>query len=332
VSNNVITCPFCLKEHNLDSLENHRNGGKMCERDEVSGAIPRSYINHYLNGVPVIPLLLAGYRGCGKTHYLSSLIHSCFDLVPPSWFSMRALNQDTIDTIQQDYIPSLINGFFLPPTDALKEPLMIELSIAKRSILQPARKVVLLLFDVPGGFFEDETAIHQTMGSFISGVINIALLVDLPSIERKMQESYPADLQIFGLVNKLINALENIQVDSKEKNIIVCFTKMDEFWDLPYAEDDFGSIAVKPLSINKDISMGSYISEMYKSSFDMEKVIGQRYKNFYGLIKEYFAGYFFVKSSNIGSQVNQNENTFQSFHPMGVIDPAFWLLREGYII
>lgn len=325
-----IFCPFCLTEHD----------GNVCKKDDdtTERRIPQAYINDVSKGTPVYPIVTIGYTGCGKTTYLSSLIYSLYHRLPKKWISIRPLNQETIDKIESNYIPALQLGEFPPPTDKFfEEPLILRLTIYGKRSFAPFRAkkdIILVIYDTKGGTYQTVDIIKDNF-PLIKQIPNLILLIDLYGIEKRTIDGpkISADMKLHSIVNKLTLALDELHAPTKKKNLIVCFTKTDEFWDSKDAEEDFGSIAKRPRELKCDMTIHCK-KDLIKSSEDVLGVIKERYNNFFEIIDDHFGGYCFVTSSNIGCKPTvklidgKEVKTFAGmrYNPMGVVDPILWLL------
>lgn len=313
-----IFCPFCLTEH----------AGSECKKEEgTTNKIPKTYINAALKGVPIYPIAVIGYRGCGKTTYLSSLIYALYHKLPQEWISILALNQQTIKKIETDYIPVLRRGNFPPPTTKFfEEPLILKLTIPEKkiNIIRAKREIILIIYDTMGETYDSVDTIKNKF-PLISLIPNLVILVDLFSICTEATE-ISADMKLHSLVNRLTLALDELSAPTKKKNLIVCFTKTDKFWDLEEAEEDFGPLAYKPLEPKSDLKRYCK-EELYRTSEDIQRFIKKNYNNFFKALDENYGGYCFIASSNIGCKPNENINTFSGgYNPLGVVDPILWLL------
>jgi GTPase SAR1 family protein len=310
-----IFCPFCLKDHE----------GNECKQGEDIKKIPQTYIKAFQKGAFVYPIAVVGYKGCGKTTYLSSLIYALYHKLPNSWISILALNQQTIDKIERDYIPRLKTGNFPPPTvQFFEEPLLLKITVSAEKFKIPYKKeTILVLYDTQGGTYDTIDTIKDNF-PLISLIPNLILLVDLYTL---CKTTTSPDMALHSIVNKLIIALDELHSSAKEKNLIVCFTKTDQFWDLKGAEQDFGPLAHRPPEPNSDLSLIKYCKkEIYKTNKDIEEFIKEKYNNFFEAINDNFGGYCFIHSSNIGSKPKEDTNTFTNYNPLGVVDPILWIL------
>lgn len=347
-----ILCPFCLAEHGGDICNTcpfcltqyDENRKCKCGKGKGEKSIPHSYINAFQKGVAVYPIVTIGYKGCGKTTYLSSLIYSLYHLLPDEWISIRPLNQETIKKIEEEYVPALQMGEFPSPTDVVfEEPLILEIKIYKEKGLRFFRgkkEVILVVYDTKGGTYFKVDTIKNDF-PLIKRIPNLILLIDLFGIEARIvtkevdrpSPKITADMQLHGLVNRLSLALDELDASKKQKNLIICFTKADEFWDSKDAEEDFGPLAKRPPRLEGD--MEKYCTEkLIQTSEEIEKKVKQKYNNFFEIIVDNYGGYFFVSSSNIGrkpaiKEIKDGNPVFHfvgGYNPMGVADPIMWLL------
>ena len=308
-----ILCPFCLKEHS----------GSECKREgKDTKRIPQSYIKMVSRGIPVYPIVVIGYKGCGKTTFLCSFIYSLFE---SHFFHIEPLDQETINRIRKDYYPTLVDRkTFLPPTSAervFEEPLLLELHInQKKRFGFPSKEIILLMYDVSGETYDEINNVVVKL-PFIAQIPNLILLIDLYSMYIKHRDKVEIELQ--GLVSTIKRALDELDSSPKKKNAIVCFTKSDECW----GKDGFG-----PLS--KQDTLLENFDEYCKSMVDKSDIIegflkkNRLYDDFYKSIVKDFGGWFFIDTSSVGGRINHEKNTFDKFSPYRVIDPILWLLNH----
>jgi hypothetical protein len=316
-----IFCPFCLTEH----------VGNKCDRGGETKKIPQAYIKAIQKGVPIYPISVIGYTGCGKTTYLSSLIYALYNKLPKEWISIFALNQETIKKIEEDYIPRLMRGNFPPPTaQFFEEPLILKLTIPEKkfNIIPCKRETILVMYDTKGGTYDTVDAIKDNF-PLIGLIPNLILLVDLHCL--CTETTIPVDMKLHSIVNKLTLALGELHSTSdsatKKKNLIICFTKTDKFWDLKGAKEDFGPLAHRPSEPQFDLRRYCE-EEICKASNNIQKnVVEKKYNNFFEMINEHYGGYCFVASSNIGCKPDEKTNTFRGeYNPLRVVDPILWFL------
>ncbi len=314
---NSIICPFCLTEHSNEKC------------NQFNKDIPRSYIKSIKEGALVCPVAVIGYKGCGKTTFLSSLIYTLYNRLPQNWVSLFAVNQSTLDKIEETYIPILLDGHFPPPTSKFfEEPLILNLkfNISKYGLFTEKKEVIVTLFDTMGGNYD---SVDKILNNFplIKLVPNIIVLIDLYSMHNS-KEKLPIDMKLTSLINKLKLALDELDVSSSDKNLLVIFTKSDIFWYDEVFKNDFGPIAQKPLDYSSSSSLSSFINEAEIRSNLIGKFLKKKYNNFYEIIVDNFGGYFFIAASSVGSKINPKLNSFEQFNPLGVVDPLLWLITN----
>lgn len=315
-----ILCPFCLEEHERKEceIEYKETGTKK------TMTIPQEYINSVIKGVPVYPITVVGYTGCGKTAFLSSFIYSLYNQIPPDWDRL-CLDQRTISKIRDEYIKIMTEkGEFPPPTkDFFEEPLLVKVTFPKKGAIRQVKKnAILVMYDVKGETYNEVDYVIKNF-PLISKIPNFLLLVDL---FKTYKESGGAalDMLLYSLVNQLYIALIEMKANPKTKNIVICFSKTDKLRKL---EGDFGQLSRK-LSVSgydfeKDSNEG-----IINTSKEIEKFVKEKWKNSYGIITGYFGGYLFVSSSAVGEPpvVINDKEKIEVYDPMRVIDPLLWLL------
>lgn len=313
-----IFCPFCLSEHS-DSNRKCLQTGKE---------IPQSYEKALQRGALIYPIAVIGYKGCGKTTYLSSLIYALYNKLPNDWISLLVLNQSTLDKIEKSYIPTLRKGFFPPPTSKFfEEPLIIKVnySLTKLGLLKLKREAILIFYDTMGGNYDSVDSIKDNF-PLIKNIPNIIVLVDLYSMHFS-SDGIPADMKLHSLINKLTLALDELGSSSKEKNLIVNFTKIDRFWDMGKDKEDFELLTQLPSDYDSEMSfIRFYKKVILERNYSLFRFIKRKYNNFFEIIDNEYGGYSFFTSSSVGSKPSEKDNTFQVYNPLGVVDPLLWML------
>jgi hypothetical protein len=320
-----ILCPYCLVKHQPD----------VCTKDGQNQSIPIPYKNAVMRGVPVYPVAVIGYKSCGKTSFISSLVHSlyCF----PNWLSVRPLDDKTINIIQDNYIKEFTENHRFPiGTQSFEKPLMINIGILGKNLLgkQREKSAIFVIYDTPGGTFD---AVNTIVDKFalIDKIPNLLLLIDLKVRTPDNRNLYRSDLELQSHVNKITMALENLNsnASSKRKNLIVCFTKTDELW-CNAKQYDLGPLSTMPPIINQDTKMIDYLktsvvefNELLKAK---DSTIFENYPHFFSFIEKHYGGSCFIRTSSIGDAKPESTPTGTTFSgeydPRGVLDPLLWLL------
>lgn len=310
-----ILCPYCLKEHS----EN------VCKREgKDPKKIPQSYIKKVSKGVPVYPIVVIGYKGCGKTTYLCSLIYSLFK---STFFHVEPLDQETINRVRHDYFPTLFDKkTFLPPTSAervFEEPLLLEVHLNQKKgfgFYVKNREVILLIYDVSGETYKGISNVVNKL-PFIAQIPNLILLIDLYAMYSEHLDKLEIELQ--GIVSTVKRALDELESPLKRKNALVCFTKSDDCW----GKDGFGPLKERDKTLSNDLEL--YMKNMINRSNKIESFLAENsiYDDFYKSIDKDFGGMFFIDTSSVGGKVNHEKNTFDTIEPYRVIDPILWLLN-----
>lgn len=318
----AILCPFCLKEHSGDNC-------KLPGRD--TQYISQSYIKKVQKGVPVYPIVVIGYSGCGKTAFLNSFVYSLFE---SHFFHVEPLDQGTLNKIREEdhgyYHTFVDQKRFLPLTSSAKvfeEPLLLELHVKrKKNILGMSRskEAILVMYDVSGETYMKIDYIVEKL-PIIAQIPNLIILIDLHSMYIKYKDRTKVELQ--SLITTVKRALDQLSSPMKKKNAIICFTKSDECWG---KKDDYG-----PLSERDELpeDYEDYIRMMKVKSTKIEEYISKdssrrRYGDFHQSITHDFGGWFFTDVSSVGGKVNHETNTFEALTPYRVIDPILWLLNH----
>jgi len=313
-----IFCPFCLSEHS--------DSNRKCSK--TGKEIPLSYVKALQRGALIYPIAVIGYKGCGKTTYLSSLVYALYNKLPNDWISLLVLNQSTLDKIEKSYIPTLKKGFFPPPTSKFfEEPLIIKVSysLTRYGLLESKREAILILYDTMGGNYDSVDSIKDNF-PLIKNIPNIIVLVDLYSMQFST-DTIPAGMKLHSLINKLTLALDELESSGKDKNLIVNFTKVDRFWNMAKDKEDFEPLTQLPPDYDSEVSLASFYKRVIlEKSSSLSQFIKKRYNNFFEIIDHEYGGYCFLTSSSVGSKPNEEDNTFQVYNPLGVVDPLLWML------
>ena len=317
-----IRCPFCFKHH-PSIIEKCPETGKL---------IPEEYKKGLQNGTPAIYILAAGYRGCGKTCFLTALLYYlCRGDLAKKWldFSIKGLNPNTFERIKEDYIEPIIKGQLPQGTPVMfPDPLLLEIQgIPGREF----KEAIFGIYDVGGEIFTKVELIKQHLPeNMLNHIDPLIFLIDLPTIVKNNdRDDNRINLELLNLVNKFSYELTGIR-DTKENDLLLYFTKADIMWyNKTY---DYGPF-LKKFEYDITFSDGTVSDDLEilnAHSEEIKNYLEKKYPVFCKFLFNNFRNIFFGSLSSLGQ--SPQGNRISEIKPINVFHPILWALYlKGYV-
>lgn len=319
-------CPFCLQRHEA--------GVSLCPVKQKP--VPERFKERCARGVPLASMLTVGYRGHGKTCYLSSLLHALYYGDPvAAWegFSFIGLDQQTLDDIQDSYVSTLQRGVLPDSTRAMApQGLVLELAdiplatakVGPLVVSYAPKDLMLTLYDAPGEVFERQESIERDL-PMLDGLRSLVFLIDLEQMQREAKERAIGPVQA---MHRLANTMRLATESDGTKGIIVVFNKADQYWGKP----DYGPLSQRPpvaLAGAKD--MREYVAYLKGRSQEIGEWVRSVYAPFYNVLSAQFKPVMYASTSALGSRPAA-EGTLEVLRPSGIMDPLLLtLLMDGLL-
>lgn len=314
-----MICPFCLHSHDDTTTK--------CPNKET--VISPEYIRNVKRGIPCVPFFLIGYRGHGKTCFLSSLFYSMKNIIPKKWSSSRApLDQETLNRIEKDYVEPLEKGL-VPQATGSMFPIPFVLKLQKmpltrrrlfKSPIIEEGEVNFIFYDIGGEVSKVAEEIKEKL-PMINEVKTVTFLINLPwTIEGKVEDP-------MGTMAE--NIFLTMGGNTKGKNAIVCFSSAHLMWN---NKDIYGALSTK-ISYDDIPSFDElpiYFKKSKEHSNKIKEHIRENYSHFHNFLNNNFKSVYFTTLSPLGSEAKNGEIHYLA--PWNIINPILWLLRsEGYL-
>jgi hypothetical protein len=306
-----MLCPFCLGDTPSNSIQ--------CVHTDCSQPLPAKYVELHRKDSALQPVILSvvGFRGHGKTVYLTSLFHLLENILPRIWagFSPLALDQSTIDTLGENR--RLLQQGVMPESTRKNFP---KPSIHRLSAIPQIGDRTILIYDPPGEAFE----VDEEMGKYAHFVKRsncVLFLISLSNLDQPVGDG------IFRLLNTYILGLSRLGAKTESQNLIIVYSKADEIIDRfgsPELINYLRREGVEALAKTKQ-----YIKEMQNISrllerFTVDTLDAQR---FVSQAERSFKSVRYTAVSSLGSQPRDGALEV-AVSPRRVIDPMLWVLSS----
>lgn len=314
-----IICPFCLKAHDLSrNLTCPDSSGRM---------VPASYVRNYRQ-VPPLWLATVGFTGHGKTTYQHTLMLT-LDEISGIWGGYCSTDdQHTINELQHiraDDRTRVLPGQTQP---GMPDPLLLN---AHKLPLCGSR--CLVMYDMAGETY-DRIEDVTTYAAVLKHVRTTWFMVSLPDLEANVEGKTIQDL-----LGVYLSAMDKLQVDLTNRNLIVVYTKADKA-DIPgevrnYVEDDplrvVGSSETDMFKEWDTQTIQDYLKQMEEISHRLERFTRQRVPggfNFYARARDRGLNLVFSAVSALGTELAQGQTKIGTKKPrLRVLDPLLWAIR-----
>lgn len=219
----MIRCPYCLKStHPKTEIRREKQGDPyetyVCS--ECEKEIPPEYIIE--NGrVQKLSIGMVGFRGHGKTTYLSALFYLLHDMCPTIWnnFVLLSLNKEALDRLHEKKT-SLLSGN-LPEATPTNFPVP---AIVEFRNIPTLGTYFVSFYDTGGEVFEDPASIRGP-GLFVAYSDVVLFLISIANIYSKENDRWARELD--RLLDIYIRAIRDMHIGRKKQHLVVVFSKAD---------------------------------------------------------------------------------------------------------
>jgi len=316
----------------------HKHTVERCPVKNIE--IPAAFRNDLIKGIPNVVLFVIGYRGHGKTCFLSSFFHTLYNGVMADrkiWpgFSFMGLNMDSLNKIHKDYVNILERGYVPPPNLVMfPTPLLLRFQRIPfkgrgfKRLFNHSNQgdIIFTFYDIGGETYEVEQSIRENL-PILKEINTLLFLIDLPRLVEDAQEKLPVEQRLHDLINIVYLAKEGLG-GRRKKNIIVCFSKADLMWD---KEEIFGPLAMRRGHDAPSLDeLPEYFKKLSANSHAIAKFMERKYPTFYNDLCNNFASVFFTSLSSLGNQPVGDRISVLA--PSHIFDPVLWTLKsERYL-
>jgi hypothetical protein len=307
-----MICPFCLNQTAA------QNGS--C--DQCDTALPPMYLL-YQDGRgarPPIKVSVIGFRGHGKTVYLTSLFHSLEKHMTRVWqgFYRQALNQQSVDVLHENM--ALLQQGGLPKGTRLMFP---EPSIHRLVSIPRFGDRTILIYDPPGEAFNADVGVEK-YASYVTRSECVLFLVSLLDMEIPLYEHMKRLLETYKLGLSRMGAHK-----PQAQHLVVVYTKADLLvtsFSVPQSLRDY---LLEPEEETVH-DVRNYIRLMQQVSTDLAGFTTSvlQAHGFVNLANSYFKSVRYCIVSALGS--NPREGLLEiEIAPRRVIDPLLWVIERS---
>ena len=208
----MIMCPYCLKMQEPQQTN-------LCSNSDCGRKLPPRYVEYARKG-NITSLGTFGLPQHGKTALLSSLMEAAqgvTKIVPGSFVS--PLGDETLKTLNEWRARFGSGTVNMPSTAPRERPLPLLVQNNKFLITQSS---ILAAYDLAGEALVNAGSTPELVRA-LSKVNTIWCVVSLDDLINKNEEGY----DMAGLFNTYLEAMTNLHMPIKRKNILVVYTKAD---------------------------------------------------------------------------------------------------------
>ncbi len=307
-------CPLCLVWSNFEQAD---KDGLHCS--DCGTMIPAMYEEGYSKYPPVMVSII-GFRGHGKTVYLSSLFHTLqYASLTNYWpdFFHQPINQDALDRVF-GYADKLEIGK-LPDTTSkvLPQPVMLWMNgVAKRW------NCTLLCYDTTGEAFKKGSQVKE-YAEFVKWAKTALFLVSLPDLKKEMNN---LNIGMSSLLKTYALGMQNeLGAKTKDQDLIVVYTKADEIL-LP---DELRGLLLQA-TLNNLCDPDKYRKGMVQISDRLYKFTETELqaKDFLVAARNNFKSVTFSMVSALGTKP-VDQTVAVKIRPRRILDPLLWVIEKS---
>jgi hypothetical protein len=313
-------CPYCLGRNTIatriDGGQDHNFSCTECKE-----SIPAEYVARRWNRRELISAV--GFRGQGKTAYLSSLFYSLDDLarVWPKFYTFP-VDEGSLEKVRAN-AASLAQGKLPDPTPILfPRPAIV--GFLKMPKLGDR---VFLFYDTAGEAYERASTVI-TYAKFVARsrtVIFFSSVVDLKNYGREMH----------NMLSSYVQGLMQLGGNPREQNLIVVLTKGDKLRQRLQKSEEYKQIWLYLHNGTPDQlgqrGVKSYITDMQKLSPLLKRYITDelRASDFVNFATDRFKSVEFSIISSLGSEPSPEGKMEVEVMPMRIMDPLLWVTYKS---
>jgi hypothetical protein len=306
-----MICPFCL----------HDAGNENGSCGRCSAALPAMYRQYHDGRGSRSPINVSviGYRGHGKTVYLTALFHILEKHLTRIWpgFFRQALNQQSVDVLHENM--ALLQQGQLPAGTRLMFP---EPSIHRLVGMPRFGDRTVLLYDPPGEAFNADTGVEK-YAHYVTRSQCVLLLISLSDMEPPLYENMQRLLETYKLGLSRLGAYQ-----SYSQHLVVVYTKADLLatrFDLPHNLRDY-LLQPEEETIG---DLDSHIRAMYETSDQLADFTSSslRAHGFVNSAQSYFRSVRYCAVSALGSDPGGQRFEVE-IAPRHALDPLLWVLES----
>jgi hypothetical protein len=306
-----MLCPYCLQSTSGNKCQN-----KGCERD-----IPALYVQRQskMFARPPAVLSIVGFRGHGKTVYLTSLLDQMERRLAKVWdkFTREGLDMSVVKNLQK--LLADLRGGVLPEGTRRIFP---EPSLHTLSDMPHFGTRELIIFDPAGESFEKTEAEMKDYAGFIK-YARVVLFIVSP---RDLTE--PKDNNLNTLLQSYLSGMATMKGKTADQRLIVAYTKADML------REDFKAYADVLNHLQSPDYEGmknprKYLDKLARISMQLRAYTTETLGAiaFVRLAEKSFREVAFCAVSALGKPPSKDGRIDTTMEPRGVADPLYWLLK-----
>ena len=325
----MIMCPYCLTMQEPQQTN-------LCNNPKCGQKLPPRYVESARNG-HLICLGTFGLPSHGKTALLSSLMQSAqavTKFVPGSY--VRPLDDITQKTLNEWSARYRRGEVKLPSTTPNERPKPLLVLNNKFVTRQPT---ILVAYDLAGEALKNAGGQAEYVRS-LSKVNTIWCVVSLDDLINKNDEGYSLD----GLFNIYLEAMTDLHIPIRGKNILVVYTKADillgvqqGLQPLPFEVEDY--LATDPydqLRTKRGADLPPFDDDAYFAKMCEISDILQEYTTdfvdgggaFVSMVRDAGAEVYFTINSAYGGALDANNTTLgTAVSAIRVLDVLVWAIK-----
>jgi len=327
-----MQCPYCLEDFVLEKIQKEAT----CLNENCQRELSRLFLNGISRRNPYFSCGMVGFSNHGKTVYITTLFYMLKDIITNTWpgFTMMALDQESIrmvferiDQLKKGLLPEATRVNFTDPC------LVTKTNIAQHDT------IFVAYHDIGGEVYEEMKDVEKT-GKPIAKSHTLMFMISIS--ESQYQQQYYSEnnrhqgdnsgkLQIKSWqddITRLINtyflaAHDRLGLNPREyQNLIVVFTKADEFFDqLPPELQSY----LLDGDINKYKSLNKSLLDRIRNESKMieQWLCNQQATGFVNLCRRNFKSVNFCMVSALGQSPDGNrlQGNLRPEDPKNVLDP-----------
>lgn len=326
----MIMCPYCLTMQ--EPLQTN-----LCNNAKCGRKLPPRYVEGARSG-HLTCLGTFGLTNHGKTAFLSSLMQSALavhKIVPGSFIrTLDDTTQKTLNDWSKRYGGGAVQLPSTPRNDEQHQPLLVMNN--KFATKQPD---VLVAYDLAGEVV-DLAGSQPEYVRALNKVNTIWFVVSLDDLVNKNDAGYSLD----GLFNVYMDAMADLHLSIKGRNILVVYTKADVLVGvrpglepLPWEVEEYlGNDPYDQLRKKRGADLPPFDEDAYYSKMHEISDILQEYTvdyvdgggAFVSMVQDAGAQVYFTMNSAYGNELDTNHSDLGiEVHAIRVLDALIWAIK-----